>query len=208
MNKFVFNRSVVNMNCYLKLIIGPMFSSKSSTLINHINRYSYITNNIIVVSSILDKERHLDMKINKDGIGFIKTHDSKTFPAIMLTNLNELNTNELYNKKYLESSIILIDEAQFYTDLYSFMKNELNKPGNKKFIIAGLSSDSNQEPIGEVIRLIPLADDVKKLSAFCIYCKDGTSANFTKNISSSDKKQIKIGADEIYAPVCRKHFFQ
>lgn len=196
------------MNCYLKLIIGPMFSSKSSTLINHINRYSYITNNILVVSSILDKERHLNMKINQDGMGFIKTHDSKVFPAIMLTSLNELNTNEIYNKKYLASSIILIDEAQFYTDLYSFMKTELNKPGNKKFIVAGLSSDSNQEPIGEIIKLIPLADDIKKLSAFCIYCKDGTSANFTKNLSSCTKNQIKVGANEIYAPVCRKHFFQ
>lgn len=139
--------------------------------------------------------------------GQLKTHDSKTFPAIMLKNLSELNTNKFYNKKYLESSIVLIDEGQFYSDLYSFIKEELNKSGNKKFIIAGLSSDINQDPIGDIIKLIPLADDIIKLSAFCIYCKDGTPANFTKGLTpANDNTQVKVGAKEIYAPVCRKHF--
>ena len=194
---------------YLKVIIGPMFSGKSSSLLTEINRYSYITTNIIVINSILDKQRHSDMMI-KDGIGFLKTHDSKTFPAIMLENLNELNTNKLYNKKYEESSIVLIDEGQFYNDIYLFLKKELSKLGNKKFIVAGLSSDINQNPIGDMIKLIPLADDIIKLSAFCVYCKDGTLANFTKLLVSSqnkDKNTVKVGAKELYAPCCRKHFF-
>lgn len=198
------------MNNYLKLIIGPMFSSKSSSLIDHINKYNY-ADNIIVINSILDKQRHSDMKIDENGIGFIKTHDSKTFPAIMLKNLNELNTNKFYNKKYLESSIILIDEGQFYNDLYSFLKEELAKPGNKKFIVAGLNSDINQNPIGDIIKLIPLADDIDKLSAFCVYCKDTTPGNFTKLLISTKERlnsTIKVGDDEIYAPCCRKHFFQ
>lgn len=194
---------------YLKVIIGPMFSGKSSSLLTEINRYSYITTNIIVINSILDKQRHSDMMI-KDGIGFLKTHDSKTFPAIMLENLNELNTNKLYNKKYEESSIVLIDEGQFYNDIYLFLKKELSKLGNKKFIVAGLSSDINQNPIGDMIKLIPLADDIIKLSAFCVYCKDGTPANFTKLLVSSqnkDESNVKVGAKEFYAPCCRKHFF-
>ena len=194
---------------YLKVIIGPMFSGKSSSLLTEINRYSYITNNIIVVNSILDKQRHSDMMI-KDGIGFLKTHDSKTFPAIMLENLNELNTNKLYNKKYEESSIVLIDEGQFYNDIYLFLKKELSKLGNKKFIVAGLSSDINQNPIGDIIKLIPLADDIIKLSAFCVYCKNGTPANFTKLLVSSqnkDESNVKVGAKELYSPCCRKHFF-
>jgi thymidine kinase len=193
---------------YLKVIMGPMFSGKSSTLINDINKYRFITDKMVVVNSVLDKQRHSDMKIDENGIGQLKTHDSKTFPAIMLKNLSELNTNKFYNKKYLDSSIILIDEGQFYSDLYSFLKDELAKPGNKKFIVAGLSSDINQNPIGDIIKLIPLADDIIKLSAFCVYCKDATPGNFTKLlISSNSNSNIKVGAKEIYAPVCRKHFF-
>lgn len=211
MNNFKILRNIFDMSNsnYLKVIIGPMFSSKSSTLINDINKYKFITDKIMVVNSILDKQRHSDMVIDKNGIGQLKTHDSKTFPAIMLKNLSELNTNKSYNKKYLNSSIVLIDEGQFYNDLYSFLKNELCKPGNKKFIVAGLSSDINQNPIGDIIKLIPLADDIIKLSAFCIYCKDGTPGNFTKTlVPLNNNNQIKVGAKEIYAPVCRKHFFE
>ena len=195
-------------NNYLKLIIGPMYSGKSSSLLTEINRYKYITSNIIVVNSILDKQRHYDMEIDINSVGFLKTHDSKTFPAIMLNNLDELNINKDF--KYADSSVIIIDEAQFYGDLYEFLKVELSKPGNKKFIVAGLSSDVNQEPIGDIIKLIPLADDIQKLSAICMYCKDGTLANFTRlntrNIDNTKDSNIRVGDNELYAPCCRKHF--
>lgn len=213
MNNFRILKNTIGMSNtnYLKVIMGPMFSGKSSTLINDINKYKFITDKMIVVNSILDKQRHSNMKIDENGIGQLKTHDSNTFPAIMLKNLSELNTNKFYNKKYLDSSIVLIDEGQFYYDLYSFLKDELAKPGNKKFIVAGLSSDINQNPIGDIIKLIPLADDIIKLSAFCVYCKDATPGNFTKLLISSNEindSNIKVGAKEIYAPVCRKHFFE
>lgn len=212
MNNFRILKNTISMSNsnYLKVIMGPMFSGKSSTLINDINKYKFITGDIMVINSILDKQRHSDMKIDENGIGQLKTHDSKMFPAIMLKNLSELNTNKFYNQKYLKSSIVLIDEGQFYSDLYSFLKDELAKPGNKKFIVAGLSSDINQNPIGDIIKLIPLADDIIKLSAFCVYCKDGTPGNFTKLLISSKEcsdSNIKVGAKEIYAPCCRKHFF-
>jgi len=212
MNNFRILKNTISMSNsnYLKVIMGPMFSGKSSSLLTECNRYRFITDKMVVVNSILDKQRHSDMNIDENGIGQLKTHDSKTFPAIMLKNLSELNTNKFYNKKYLDSSIVLIDEGQFYTDLYSFLKTELAKPGNKKFIVAGLSSDINQNPIGDIIKLIPLADDIVKLSAFCVYCKDATPGNFTKLLISSNEidSNIKVGAKEIYAPVCRKHFFE
>jgi len=195
---------------YLKLIIGPMFSSKSSSLLAEINRYKYITDKILVINSILDKQRNADMDINEQGVGFIKTHDNKTFPAIMINKLDEINTNEYFNEKYNYADIILIDEGQFYNDLYVFLRNELNnKNNNKKFIVAGLSSDFNMEPIGDIVKLIPLADEILKLSALCIYCKDGTAASFTKLIKISenvDSSQILVGAKELYSPCCRMHF--
>ena len=188
---------------YLKLIIGPMFSS---SLLSEINRYKYITDKILVINSVLDKERHSDMEINNQGLGFMKTHDSKTFPAIMLNNLEELKTNNFFNSKYNYADIIIIDEGQFYNDLHSFIKGELNGYNNKMFIVAGLSSDFNMEPIGDIIKLVPLADEINKLSALCVYCKDGTPANFTKLIKQGDNSQIHVGAKESYSPCCRKHF--
>lgn len=194
---------------YLKLIIGPMFSSKSSTLLSEINRLKYITDKILVINSILDKERHEDMEINDQGLGIMKTHDNKTFPAIMVTDLKELKTNSFFNSKYEYADIIIIDEGQFYKDLYDFVHTELNYIRTRKmFIVAGLSSDFNMKPIGEIISLVPLADEIIKLSALCVYCRDGTPASFTKliNHESSSNGNVLVGAKESYSPCCRKHF--
>jgi thymidine kinase len=193
---------------HLKLIIGPMFSSKSSTLLSEINRLKYITDRILVINSILDKERHADMEINEQGLGSMKTHDNKTFPALMVKNLNELKTNKFFNSKYNYAELIIIDEAQFYEDLYDFINHELTYiHDSKMFIIAGLSSDFNMKPIGDIIKLVPLADEIVKLSALCVYCKDGTPANFTKLIKSNNSSDnVLVGAKELYSPCCRRHF--
>lgn len=189
---------------YLKLIIGCMFSSKSSTLLSEINRYKHITDKILVINSILDKER---ISNEEDCI---ETHDHKRYPAIMVKRLNDIKTNTLYNNKYNYADIIVIDEAQFYDDLYDFMRTELFSKTNKKlFLVAGLSGDYKMEQIGDVLKLIPMADSIQKLDAYCIYCKDGTIASFTSKLivsDNSDNKQIEVGKDNIYSPCCRDHY--
>jgi len=183
---------------YLKLIIGPMFSSKSSSLLKEINRYKYITNNILVINHKLDKKRYTDNSSN------LRTHDSESVESLMLESLSELTLID----NYINADIILIDEGQFFNDLYVFIKNELQKNTKKIFIIAGLSSDINMNPIGDIINLIPLADDIIKLSALCIYCKDGTNANFTqlKKSEINEKGSFCVAGIDKYEPVCRFHF--
>jgi thymidine kinase len=187
---------------YLKLYIGPMYASKTTSLICEINRYKYLTDKILVINSILDKERR------GQNLNSIKSHDKESFPAIMLNNLFELESNYDFRNKFNNADIVLIDEAQFYNDLYDFMGKNLNNVYQKKlFIVSGLSSDSNMEPIGDVIKLVPLADEIIKLSAYCIVCKNGTPASFTKRSKNIDNKsQILVGLNDIYSPVCRMHY--
>lgn len=187
---------------HLKLIIGCMFSSKTSSLLSEINRYKHITDKILVINSILDKER----QIHDENV--IETHDNKHWPAFMVNTLEELKNTYHYKQKYDDAEIIIIDEGQFYSDLYSFIRNEVFSQTNKKlFIVAGLSGDYKMEPIGDIIKLIPLADEIIKLDAYCIYCKDGTLASFTSKLPSIDNiSQITIGKGNIYAPCCRNHF--
>jgi len=183
---------------YLKIILGCMFSSKTTTLLSEINRYKHITNKILVINHILDKQR----QSRSDYI--IESHDNKYSSAIMIKELNELNSSALYK----DAEIIIIDEGQFFTDLYKFIRHELFTTTNKKmFIVAGLANDYNMEPIGDIIKLIPMADEILKLYAYCIYCKDGTLASFTRKLTN-DNNQITIGKNETYAPCCRKHFLK
>lgn len=181
---------------YLKMIIGPMFSSKSSSLLHEINLSK--NKNVLVINSILDKDRHSE--------NCIITHDNNKFPAIMLRNLQEIKDDSLLYKKYLKSDIIVIDEGQFFKDLYFFIRDELNRlhVSPKMFIIAGLNADCKMEPIGDIIKLIPLADSIIKLFAVCSYCK--SQASFTKLIKGNITQQITVGGSETYTPTCRTHF--
>lgn len=208
---------------YLKLYLGPMFSGKSTHLLSEINRYKYITDNILVINHILDKERHKEYETLNLKDGYIKTHDNKVFPAIMLNNLSEIYTNQIFSSKYLNADIVIIDEGQFYIDIYEFLKYEL-MCNNKTFIVGGLSGDTNMNPIGEIVKLVALADEIHKLTAYCIYCKTPIPASFTKRLESDNdndnnknksntllsctsvRQNIQVGSSEIYSPVCRKHY--
>jgi len=199
---------------YLKLYIGCMMSSKTSNLMSEINRYKHITDKIMIVSHILDKKR---LKGSDSETNLIKTHDHKSLSAIMVNHLRELKTNQFYKNKYDNATIVLIDEGQFYDDLYPFLKEELSTihfDCRKTFIVAGLSGDYNMNPIGDMIKLVPLADEIHKLTAYCVYCKDTTPASFTKRhdyryIDGHDgdgESEFLVGNSDIYSPVCRLHF--
>jgi thymidine kinase len=60
-----------------------------------------------------------------------------------------------------------------------------------------------------MLRLIPHAEDVLRLSALCSQCKDGTKAIYSKRVvSDSMNGVIHVGSSESYQPVCRKHYLE
>lgn len=190
---------------YLKLYMGCMFSGKSTALLNEAQRYRHITDNILIVNHVFDLKR-TSHSVNEAGLGQIKTHDNKTTSAIMVNSLDELLTNDFFRSKYSAANVVIIDEAQFYDDLFHFISSQLARRDNRKiFIVGGLSGDFQMNHIGQLYQLIPLADDIVKLNAFCSFCKDGTPASFTKRLCDSHDV-ILVGASSEYAPVCRKHF--
>ena len=169
----------------LKIIMGNMFSGKTSELVRRLKRYEVIGKSILVINSSKDTRclEHV-----------LRTHDNMKFDCIKTNNLNELN--------YDKVDIIAIDEAQFFIGLKVFVKKAL--VDGKTIILTGLDGDYKQDKIGEILDCIPLADKVFKLSAMCMECMDGTHGPFTKRIVNSDKVEL-VGGKEMYMAVCRKH---
>lgn len=99
-----------------------------------------------------------------------------------------------------------IDEAQFFEDLKIFVDKCLEK--NKYIHCTGLISDSDKKPFGQIYMLVPYADEVKQLKAYCPYCEHWhKNAIFTKWIGSGEKNNvIEIGSSGKYIPVCGKHY--
>lgn len=172
----------------IELIIGCMFSGKSTELIRRVRNYRQISKKILIINYIADI---------RYGINKIITHDQISEKASCISHLTSiLNTEE-----YKDADIIAINEGQFFNDLYEIVTHIADNT-NKTIIIAGLDGDSNKDTFGDILKLIPNAEEVIKLSAYCKICNDGTIANFTKRICKSTDKII-IGGSDMFVPTCR-----
>ena len=175
----------------IEIIIGCMFSGKSTELLRRLNRYNAINFNTLLINNANDTRTE----------NSIKTHDNVVKTAIKVNNLIDLFTT--YKKEYQQADVIGIDEAQFFPDLLDFvLKSERD---NKIIIIAGLDGDSNRKPFGQILDCIPLCDHVIKLSAMDMVSKDGTFGIFTKRIVDDDNL-ICIGSNKEYMAVSRKNY--
>jgi unsaturated rhamnogalacturonyl hydrolase len=106
----------------------------------------------------------------------------------------------------LNTDVIIVEELQFFEDAYENIINWCDIKG-KIIICAGLDGDFLRNPFGDVLKLIPYANKVEKLSALCKKCGDGTPAHFSKRIIDDSNKKL-VGSDDIYEAVCRKHFLE
>jgi thymidine kinase len=174
---------------YLELIIGPMFSGKTSRLVEIYKQCKFCDIPIIVINHSFD---------NRYDDNLLSTHDKTMIPCIKVCKLFDLNIN--YSVELNNSQVILINEGQFFDDLYDWI--ELILKLNKKIYICGLDGDFERKKFGKILDLIPLCDKVTKLMSLCNICKNGTSGIFSMRITQ-EKEQTLIGYDN-YIPVCRK----
>lgn len=180
--------SSTKMDAQLHIIIGCMYSGKSTELLKVINYYKILEKPLYIINHELD---------TRYGSGII-SHDKKSCPSHSLSSLMSIKDNT----EFLESDVVIIEEAQFFEDLIEFVKLCLSI--NKIIYVAGLDGDSFMKPFGKILELIPLCDSIKKLSALCVLCKNGTPANFTRRIVDNQEQKL-IGSFESFIPVCRKH---
>jgi thymidine kinase len=181
------------MSGYLELIIGPMYAGKSTELIRKINIYKCLNKKIAIINHSLN---------NRYGSNNITTHNKEQVnDCIIIKKLSEINKEILNNV-----DIIIIEELQFFEDAYDNIIDWCDILG-KTVIAAGLDGDFERKPFGDVLRLIPHANKIKKLNALCKKCGNGTLANFTKKIINDNKKTL-VGSDGIYEAVCRKHYLE
>ena len=176
----------------LQIYLGPMFAGKSSTIIRIVNRYKSIGIKVCLVTHSSDI-RYQEQKI-------LQNHDALTIPCERWRKLMDFFDSE----HYLSSTILLIDEAQFFPDLKEFVLKAVECDG-KNVTLFGLDGDADRKPFGQLLECIPLADEVIKLKAFCKLCGDGTEALFTY-CCQEKTEQVCVGGAEMYMPLCRKHY--
>lgn len=171
---------------YLEIIIGPMFSGKTSKLLDLYKQYTFCDVKVAVINHSEDTRYDANM---------LSSHDKVMIHCIQTTSLSHLtNEDEIY-----DAGVILINEGQFFADLYGFVFDMLKF--NKKIYVSGLDGDFERKKFGQILDLIPLCDKVTKMTSLCSLCKNGTPGLFSMRLTK-EKKQMVIGSSN-YIPVCR-----
>ena len=165
----------------LHLILGPMFSGKTTKLIELSSGYE----DFVIINYMGDIRYHPTL---------LSTHDKKMVPCIQIQYL----TSILHHKDIFFADAVFINEGQFFPDIFEGVRTLVEEMGKKVFV-CGLDGDYLREPFGDIHRLISLCDTVEKLKARCERCS--RPALFSHRIIK-DHRQVVIGSDE-YIPVCR-----
>ena len=174
---------------YLELTLGPMFSGKTTHLIQIYNKHKFIGTNVCVINYFADTRYGLD--------AVVSSHDLAKMPCVMSNTLAESRD------KWMPAQVVIINEGQFFPDLFETVIEMVDLLG-KEVYVCGLDADFKRQPFGDILRLRPYCDRVQKLNALCAYCKDGTNAIHSHRIVSCDD-QVLIGSD-VYVPLCRTCF--
>lgn len=177
---------------YLEVIFGPMFSGKTSALLELNKQYSYSKMNTCIIN--YKEDTRYDNTL-------LCTHDQQKTPCINLLKLKDI----LSPRNIVIYKVFLINEGQFFPDLYEVVKTLVEKH-NKIVHVCGLDGDFKRNSFGQLLQLIPIADQVTKKYAICSVCENGTKALFSQRLTH--EQNVKVIGSNNYQPVCRKCYLK
>jgi len=192
---------------YLEIIKGPMFSGKTTRIMDIYKKYSFCDIKTMVINYEKD---------NRYSENMLSSHDKIMIPCIKSLTLNEVvnitdasamateslaaSVSGKYAVEFIEAKAILINEGQFFPDIVEWVRLAVEKY-HKNVYICGLNSDFKRNKFGNWLDLETISDNVVILHSFCGCCKK-RPAIFSHRLSDESAQEV-IGSD-CYIPVCRK----
>ena len=186
----------------LDIIMGTMFSGKTSYLLNKISLLVELDLKVLYINIDFDDRSNLEFSTHNPILNNI---DFKLKNKIN-ENLTMIKVRDLSNITFDSYDIIMIDEAHFFDDIIKFTKKLLDN--KKHVIIATLIADFKGNKFGKVLDLIPICDEITRLESYCIECSKQKKINkaiYSKRITKN-KESIDIGGSDKYIAVCREHY--
>ncbi len=168
----------------LILILGSMYSGKTTELLRRVDKLRAIHKNVLLVRSIIDTRNHAKV---------IQTHAGHAKPSATF--------HTLQGVPYDQYDAIAIDEGQFFDDIETIIPHL----HNTLVLIAALNGTYNKQNFGNIHKLLPHVDDIVFKKAYCALCSNITDAIFSKRLGNNTE-EVDIGAKDKYLPVCRACF--
>ncbi|XP_005070251.1 thymidine kinase, cytosolic [Mesocricetus auratus] len=171
----------------IQVILGPMFSGKSTELMRRVRRFQIAQYKCLVIKYAKDTRYSSSFS----------THDRNTMEALPACLLRDVA------QEAMGVAVIGIDEGQFFPDIVDFCEMMAN--AGKTVIVAALDGTFQRKAFGSILNLVPLAESVVKLTAVCMECF--REAAYTKRLGLEKEVEVIGGADK-YHSVCRLCYFK
>jgi thymidine kinase len=177
----------------LEVITGSMFCGKTEETIRRLRRATIAQQKVQVFKPMID-DRYAEEKVT--------SHAGHNFDATPIQ-----NASEILASLASDTTVVAIDEAQFFDDGIITIVQELADEGIR-VIVAGLDQDFRGEPFGPMPILMSKAEKVDKLHAICVIC--GDEASRTQRLVDGKPARyndpvVIVGAAELYEARCRIH---
>lgn len=177
----------------IEVVTGSMFSGKTDELIRRLRRATIARQKVQVFKPAVDS-RYDEEKVT--------SHAGNDYDALPIE-----SSTDLLNKLEDDTTVVAIDEAQFF-DIEIIGVAQTLADNGLRVIVAGLDTDFRSEPFGPMPVFMAKAERVDKLHAICMVC--GEQASRTQRLvdgqpAKYDDPVVIVGASELYEARCRKH---
>ena len=188
----------------LDLLFGSMMSGKTSALLRKLTQLAEMGLSTLYINHGIDDRAQTHYSTH---CSLLK--DQK----LNITTIKADSLSSLSVEFLKEFDVIGIDEAQFFDEtLVSFVR-DLVDVHKKYVIVVGLDGDFRRQKFGYILDLIPIADNVTKLHAYCKRCaehkKTLVNALFTHYIAQEElDSTVNVGGAEKYQALCRDCYLE
>ena len=177
----------------IEVVCGSMFSGKTDELIRRLIRATIAKQKVQVFKPAID----IRYAVEK-----VTSHAGANYEATPVA-----SAAEIYEKLDKDTTVVGIDEAQFFDLEIASIAQEL-AAREIRVIVAGLDMDFRGEPFGPMPLILAQAERVDKLHAICMVC--GDDASRTQRLVNGkparyDDPVVIVGASELYEARCRAH---
>jgi thymidine kinase len=171
---------------WIEVICGSMFSGKTEELIRRLRRATYARQRVQVFKPRTDDRFDAEAVVS---------HSEQRMEGIAVD-----DARDILRLVAEETTVVGIDEAQFFDEELVAVANDLADQG-RRVIIAGLDQDYRGRPFEPMPQLLAVAEFVTKTLAICMVC--GNPANRSQRLTASESRVV-IGAAEAYEARCRR----
>ncbi|MEJ5257575.1 MAG: thymidine kinase [Fervidobacterium sp.] len=173
----------------LTVITGPMYSGKTTELLNFAEIYDLGRKKIVIFKPAID---------NRYSAEDVVTHKFFKMPAKVVASSDELA--RVYYSVGERPDAIFVDEVHFFDEAIVDVLKKITSDGVDVYC-AGLDMSYLWEPFEATAKLMAIADEVIKKKAVCEICGEyNGTLSFKKKTNGG---VIDVGGKEKYIAVCK-----